>query len=118
MMKTLLDNLFGGNSPLYYNYGSTFSSSRVEETDKSYIIRTLAWGYEKDEIEIKIDGDYLVISGKSDTKSDWNSNLYEKFRFPRNIGKDSIKATLLNGILKVEVEKTSPKNENNIILVE
>lgn len=95
-------------------FGLPASSYRVEEDNEKYLLRVAAWGYKKDELDIKTEGDFLIIRGKKETEGKFNAGINNKYRLPRGIRRKGIKAQLENGILQVQLPKGSDTKEFEI----
>lgn len=81
--------------------GST--SSKIEDTGESIVLKVAAWGYTRDEIDLKVEGDFLTIKGNAE--SSFCARLDERFKLSRDIRRKGIKAKLENGVLTVELQK-------------
>lgn len=88
----------------------------VKEKEGSYVIEAAVPGLKKEDLVLKVEDNFLVISHKrSDSveREEENYLLREvSFRqferiipFGERIKEDSIKAKLVNGILRIEIEK-------------
>lgn len=77
----------------------------------TYYLEVLLAGFEKDEIAISVEDDMLAVRA---TKKNPSNREYlskeiptdhaeRKFRLPRNVDRDRIKANLENGILKIRL---------------
>ncbi len=91
----------------------------VKETQNEYVVDVDVPGYDKDNINISIEDDYLVISGKQEDYVDDNSGEYiRKERrsgsftrtvpIPENVQLDSISAKYNNGVLCITLPKEKP----------
>jgi len=97
-------------------FGLPASSYRVEEDNDKYLLRVSAWGYKKDELDTRVEGDFLIIKGKKETEGKFNAGINNKYRLPRGIKRKDIKAKLENGILEVELPKGSDGKEIEILI--
>lgn len=90
----------------------------VKENDKEYKLEISAAGYDKGDIQVKVDNDILTISGKKETKNDGDedkdkvlrqefrsSSFYRSFSLPENIDTDKIEAVQKNGVLDIILPK-------------
>lgn len=109
-MTRLMDNMFD------QMLGFSTSNYRTEEDQDRFTIRIAAWGYEKEDLEIKVEGDFLVIRGKRETEGKFNAGINNKYRLPRGIKRKGIKAKLENGILEVQLPKGSDGKEIEILI--
>lgn len=85
-------------------YSST--SKEVIETDTQYEINLELPGYKKEDIKIKVIKDTLKINGKREKPI---SNSFEKSYLLTNVDKDSITASLTDGILSIIIKKKEVK---------
>ena len=98
-----------------YSWSPSFN---INEYEKSYNIIADLPGLKKKEININIDDDVIIISGTRKIDNDSNNRLYckeiqygefeRRFYLPDNINKDNINASLKNGVLNIEIQKTKP----------
>lgn len=102
----------------------------IQDSPDSYHIEAELPGVKKDEVEIKLKDDYLVISGekkstREELKKEYrriereSGSFYRAISVPRNIDKDKITAELKDGILKVDMAKLkgmAPTSEKKILI--
>jgi HSP20 family protein len=112
-MDTMLDH-FNGNK------GMSFAPSMdIYQTDKEVVAEVSLPGIDPNNIEVAITNDVLIISGKSEKKSEVDDkNYYRKevrcgsfqrsVALPATVNGDQAKAEYKDGILKVNI----PKIEN------
>ncbi len=98
-------------------------SADIDETDKNYIVHIDLPGMEKKDVEISVKGDTMTVCG--DRKSEFDTDdgkihRYEReeghfcrtFNLPENVDMNKITATSKDGVLRIEIPKTSqPKTE-------
>jgi len=90
----------------------------VYETDKNYAIDVEVPGMKKDELSIRIENDYLTISGEKrfekeerDKKHKFRrmerayGSFQRSFELPEGIDQSQIEAKYVDGVLKITVEK-------------
>jgi HSP20 family protein len=116
-----LNKTFNGLMKDYNKFKSmSFSTDIVEHPNNFEIIADLA-GMTKDDIDIEVNGDKLVISGKrkdesGDTSYHYRERSYGEFRrlftLPKNVNKDEISATSENGVLRVLLPKMEVVNHS------
>ncbi|MDE5763501.1 MAG: Hsp20/alpha crystallin family protein [Ruminococcus sp.] len=113
-------DFFGGSMPM--------NSCRTDIRDEGekYIMESELAGFEKDDIKLDINGDYLVISAEhksesADNDNKDNSNNHRYIRRERIYGSyrrsfgisdvdaESITAEYKNGLLKIELPKKKPQ---------
>ena len=88
----------------------------IVERNNGWLFRVDMPGIEKDDIDIQVDGDHLVVSGKrhehkEETKDGYvhierTDGFFERrFVLPETVHRDKISAKTKNGVLEVHVEK-------------
>jgi len=107
--KDAFDNLI--NEMFNFNTAPfTYSRSAVREIENGLAVDLLLPGFLKDEVNISVDGNELVIEAKTERTLPRFLNSHVKKTYAiDNLQDDSIKATLENGILTVSfstAEKT------------
>lgn len=91
----------------------------IKETENEYVVEVDVPGYNKENINISIEDDYLTISGKQEDVVDENSGEYiRKERrmgsftrtvpIPENVKLDDITAKYNNGVLRITLPKEKP----------
>lgn len=95
----------------------------MEANDKQYVVRIEIPGYDKKEMKIELQGDYLIVSAKQiqniKEKKDPTSlnqektrSFYQKIFLPEDINKNSILSNLKNGVLTITLERIPIKKED------
>jgi len=98
----------------------TMPSIDIYETDKDIVIEADVPGYDKKDINIRLDDDILTISAeKKDDKEEKGRNYIKRERYfgkfersirlPDYIDFDKIKAKFNEGVLKIEIPKLPEK---------
>lgn len=102
----------------------------VRETENEYIVEVDLPGYDKKDIEIRCEENLLTISGKQneviEEKGDnyihrerRQGNFSRSVPLPQNINSDAITACFNNGVLTINLPKTTPsKPKGKIIDIE
>ena len=87
--------------------------SDIIETENNYEVDLYLAGIKKEDVSIKVDENILTIKAERKTtdvkynRKESFSGLYQKsFALPKNINEDDIKASFVDGILKVSIPKT------------
>lgn len=90
----------------------------VLESDQAFDIQFLLAGYEKDDVEIKVEKHVLSVSGKEKTKETENAKYTRKefelngfersFTLPETVEEEKIEANFKNGILTISIPKKEP----------
>jgi HSP20 family protein len=95
----------------------------IEEDEKQYLVTMDLPGLDKKEVDIKLDGDVLTISGEKKDEKQENGKNYHRleryygkfersFRLNEDVNKEQIEANFKNGVLRIalpKVEKAQPK---------
>jgi len=97
-------------------------SVNIIETDESFEIKVAAPGLKKEDLAVSIEKDHLIISADNSEDDKENTPTYKrreydfnkfsrKFRLPKTVEIDSLKAKYDLGILAVTVDKTPEAKE-------
>ncbi len=97
----------------------------VFEDDKRLVVRLEVPGMEKEDLDITVSGDTLVVSGekrfaREDTEGRWRvmQCAYGSFRrvvpLPERVLADQARASYRNGVLRVELPKAVPGRPQSI----
>ena len=94
----------------------------IADTDKEYLISLELPGLELADVDVKLTGNQLTVSGeRKQKKEDKDKHFYRlettygaferRFELPPNVRSDpeSVQATFKNGILEIKVAKREPK---------
>ena len=119
IMEDVFNNFFDQDlfKPFEFdNFQSNSLNVDVEETDNSYILTADLPGVDKTEIDIDYNNDILSLSvNKKSEKQDSGKKYLRRERYIQstrrqlklvNGDKDKVNASLRNGILTIEIEKT------------
>jgi len=120
LLQRKLDTLYGDYArPSAYKWDLESAAPRTNlyEHDDNFEIRAEVPGLEKDDLNVKIQGNYLEISGKrhSDAPEGYKVHKTERgvgsfsrsFTLPADVDSTEVDATLKNGVLCL----TLPKHE-------
>ncbi|HHH51748.1 MAG TPA: Hsp20/alpha crystallin family protein [Campylobacterales bacterium] len=97
----------------------------AKHSSDSYDIEIDLPGVKKDDIELKIEGDYLTVNAVRRTKNEIKENDYylcesnfglisRSFVLPKDIDRDKISANLENGRLYISLEKEEARKAKSI----
>ena len=126
-ISSLLNRHFDSYFPeaQYWEQEMEKYSMPVEVTDKGkkYELKAELPGVKKENLDIDIDSNYVIINAKKEEEKEENENNYKKseFRygefsrtvyFPDEIDIDKTEAKLEHGILKIEAPKKVVESEN------
>jgi HSP20 family protein len=121
-MERLFEDFWGDSLIDTPSTGTRRFSVDISEKDDSFIVEAELPGINEDDLEVKLDRDILTISAeKEEENEEEDKNYYRReirsgrferrFRLPDNIDKESIKADLKDGILKIDLPKTEESKE-------
>lgn len=111
-----------------FNGLSVFSTSRLQtdatETDDYYELDLNVPGIKKEDINISYENQYLTIEVSKNSINDdkkylikeINSSKIKRSYYLPNVNSDSIKASLIDGVLTIKLDKASKKETKNIII--
>lgn len=122
-LKREIERLFDdfGTLDIFENSrGFAMPNLDIYETDKDIVIEADVPGYDKKDINIRLDDDILTISAeKKDDKEDKGRNYIKRERYfgkfersirlPDYIDMEKIKAKFKDGVLKIEIPKLPEK---------
>ena len=100
----MMDELFE-----FSNHNSvTYSKSEFRKTDDGYVIDVLLPGFTKEEVNVSVEKENLIIEAKTERKLPRfiNSTIKKTFHV-EEINADSVNAKLENGILSVSFSNTA-----------
>ena len=114
--STLVDTLFNEavrNSGTNTEYRPV---ADVIEKENSYEIHTVLPGLKKEDINLELKDNKLVLKGERKkeaisekdryhVRESYHGSFYRSFRLPENINRESIKAEFKDGILYVSIDK-------------
>ena len=101
----------------------------VTETKDAYHIVAELPGMSRDDVSIKLEKDFLVLSGEkkqerveSDDEKHFRriervyGSFSRQFRLPENVDRNGISAAYENGLLRVALKKKEPEPERSIAI--
>ena len=117
VMNTPLKDFQGESNPQF-----TKPKANIQQSEDGYTLELALPGFSKEDVEIKIDKDVLVISStkETDTETDFRlrefnyGNFKRQFRLNDTIDTGSIKASFKNGILTIIMSKIKPEPAKTI----
>jgi HSP20 family protein len=111
-------NFFSPLFPLSIYNKKLFTSFNIDmlENDNNYIIHADLPGLNKDDISISIENNQLIIVGNRVINKEKNEDNYHYterqhgtfsryISLPENVNTDSLKATYVNGVLEINLNK-------------
>lgn len=125
---------FGRRNPLYGKHEKNMMKTDIKQTDAGYEMDIDLPGFKKEDVTAKLEGGYLTISASKGVDKDEKNDEGVYIRRERYVGQcsrsfyvgedvkqEEIKAKFEDGILKVFIPKTEPKQlakEQNYIAIE
>lgn len=113
------DDFFNRRGEDFYDSSaSSFSPMvNIEETADSYHVEAELPGVKKEDVEVSLKEDYLIIQGEkksfNEEKKDQyrriersHGNFYRTIALPGDINKDEVNAELKDGLLQIDIKKT------------
>lgn len=125
---------FGRRNPLYGKHEKNMMKTDIKQTDAGYEMDIDLPGFKKEDVTAKLENGYLTISASKGVDKDEKTDEGVYIRRERYVGQcsrsfyvggdvkqEEIKAKFEDGILKVFIPKTEPKQlakEQNYIAIE
>lgn len=125
---------FGRRNPLYGKHEKNMMKTDIKQTDAGYEMDIDLPGFKKEDVTAKLENGYLTISASKGVDKDEKNDEGVYIRRERYVGQcsrsfyvgedvkqEDIKAKFEDGILKVFIPKTEPKQlakEQNYIAIE
>ena len=124
------DEAFGGGSGRPGQGGVTMSAPRIDmhEENGELCLRADLPGMQPQELDVRVDGDMLTISGERKSEQNRNERDYHvmersRGRFQRSIqlpfapNPDEVQATVREGVLELRIPKRAPEERSRRIEV-
>jgi HSP20 family protein len=122
-MDRLVQSVIGGSG----GDGAWIPSADVVETDDAYVIEIELPGVRREDVDVKLNGNELVVTGE--LKERKREGLFRRrtrrcgeFEYrvtlPGDLRADEVEASLAYGVLKVHVPKAHSTKSNNIEVTE
>lgn len=125
-----IDNFFSKNpTEPFFNLSTfeTLPSVNIEESEKEYKFEMALPGFKKEDVNIELDDDFIVIYSEKENKKEnkkWMRKEYSyssfcrRFKLPEDADIDNISAKMKKGILKISITKNKEfiSNKKNIIV--
>lgn len=122
------DDFFNRKLSDFYEGTSSFSPMvNIDETKEAYHVEAELPGVKKEDVDVSMKDDYLVIKGEKnsfneDKKDQYHrvershGSFYRTIALPKDIDKEHISAELKDGLLSIEIKKAlnAQKNEKKI----
>jgi HSP20 family protein len=102
-----------------------FPPVNVSETDEAYSVEIATPGMKKENIDVKIDGKLLTISGKEEKENEEKKRNYMRkefsstsftrsFQLPEDVNEEAIEALHEDGLLKLMLPKVQTTETKNL----
>lgn len=119
LLEKMTDKIFGKNYNINFNrdFDMLFNKKHIpfvniSQTNDGVCLELAIPGYDKKDIEISIEKNLLTISCKKEeskqifTRKEFSYNSFSRsFSLEESLDKDSIKTSMNNGILTIEISK-------------
>ena len=122
---SLFNDLFDDNFSIFQLKNDFYNlRTNIKELEKEYIFEINVAGVDKENINISIEEEYLIVSITEKEQQENNNDIYlrkemsykntKRKYYVGNIKEEDIKASLNNGILTITVPKETnePKKKN------
>ena len=119
----LFDSMF--NDPFFERKETNWMKTDIKEVGNNYVIEVDLPGYDKDNIQIEMEGGYLKVTAKVDNSNEekeegkyihkerYYGECSRSFYVGDNVTEEDIKASLKNGILTLTLPKEEQKKLEN-----
>jgi len=105
LYNNFMSDLFKTPSPLY-------KTSKLE--DGTYELNVAAPGFEKEDFDVSVKEDYLILKFSSENNSFFKGNFEESFKLPRSSMVDKITASYKKGILSLKIPPSEETKNKKI----
>lgn len=103
------------NTPFFRN--ANLPAVNIKDNTKSFDLELAVPGFKKEELKVNVEGDLLTISSEKKDESEEDKNGYTRrefnyrsfqrsFQLPQNVDGDNVKASFVDGVLKLSIPKT------------
>lgn len=101
----------------FFQDGEIMPAVNIKDNTKSFDLEVAAPGYKKEELKVNVEDGVLTISSEKKKESEEEKNGYTRrefnyssfsrsFQLPQNADADNVKASFVDGVLKLSVPKT------------
>ncbi len=116
-MLDLLENALVGSAPkLYFD-------ATINETDDNYIVIVQLSGFDRDDVFVELNGNYLTVTACKITQSGRQNSYFSGYRFSartytksfyvQDVYTDSIDSSYASGVLVLRLTKKKQFKSNN-----
>lgn len=114
---TIWDDFFGNTSVFDKNFSkASMPAVNIKETDVEYVVELAAPGLSKDDFNVELHENTLIVSSEKENSTEEEKENYSRkefsyskfqrsFTVPKNVNVDEIRGDYQDGVLKVHVPK-------------
>jgi len=121
--KTLYDRLFGGWPTPFEPETERFWNLEMEETEKEFVVRAEAPGFEAEEFHVEVRGDELMLKAehkhekKEKEEYEYAERKFERYvALPAPVATEKVEAVYRNGVLEVRLPKTEESKAHCVLV--
>ena len=97
---------------------STYAKAEIRQTEEGYAIDVLLPGFSKEEVNVKTEGEDLIMEAKTERKLPKFLNPHVKKTFQvEDLDSESVSAKLEDGILTIQFSTEKKKNTRTISIL-
>lgn len=107
--------------------GSFVPALDLSETEDAYLVEAAVPGLKPEDLEVTVENSVLTIKGEIKQESQETKRNYHRIErrygafqrqvaLPRSVNADAIKATLSNGVLRLEIPKAEEVKPRRILI--
>ena len=107
LLTDLFDDVWRTTNNLSRNMGAELPYN-VNETENEYSLQVSLPGFEKTDLNIRVENDMLTVSHNNDQNSEtfsWKHAFTKSFTLPKYVNTQKVTASLEHGILNVVLPK-------------
>lgn len=112
-MEEFVNDFFGKNLFTWDNNFDYTPKAKIKENENDYSLSLGLPGFKKEDINLNVEDDVLVISSTVE-KDDFKQSFENRYSIPEDVDKDNIEALMEDGILKVVIGKYKELPKTNI----
>jgi len=113
-------NIILGGLKMFYWYDTlrfeTLSTSEITSDDDNFYVTIDVPGFTKDDIDVSVVNDELIITGKKNINSN-NRTIDRKFKLNNSVEISTIHATVSHGVLTITLSKDKMQSKRYKIKV-
>ena len=114
ILNSFFRDLTGSN--YHRNYDNLFSNNcNLEKEEERYVYSTVATGLNKEDLDISIDNNFLVVKSNNEKKSNLTSSINQKIKLQTSVDSENITANLDRGILTLYVPFKASKETSTSV---